>query len=117
MPPEFYDPTSPDEMPVPLPCAPHENLPIFGATLQPPLTRRGHGPGLIVFLPPVEVLGPPTKRSLDPQPQMKWAEEGFAVVTVSCTSKDVHIAIDSASRILIDHKAVDTKDKIAIIGP
>jgi carboxymethylenebutenolidase len=116
MPPECYDPASPDEMPVPLPCAPRENLPILGATLQPPLTRRGHGPGLIVFLPLDEALGPPAKRSLDPQPQMKWAEEGYAVVAVSCTSKDVHLAIDSASAILRGHEAVDTKDKIAIIG-
>ncbi|KAI0475615.1 carboxymethylenebutenolidase [Xylariaceae sp. FL0804] len=77
------------------------------ATLQPPLTRRGHGPGLILITPPERSHGdiaPPSaaaatgeeaeaqqtggdddttqQQTLDPAPQKKWAEEGYAVVRV-----------------------------------
>ena len=53
------------------------------AIFQPPLARRGigPGPGVIVFLPASADLNQRIDdNSLDPEPIQKWAEEGFAVV-------------------------------------
>jgi carboxymethylenebutenolidase len=50
-------------------------------TLQPPLTRRGHGPGLILLVPHgVDLSG--SEKTLDPPPLQKWAEEGYAVAQI-----------------------------------
>jgi carboxymethylenebutenolidase len=46
--------------------------------LQPPLSRRGHGPGLILVLDHYAQLDA-SEKSLDPAPLTKWAEEGYAV--------------------------------------
>ncbi|KAJ4412568.1 hypothetical protein N0V85_003661 [Neurospora sp. IMI 360204] len=69
-------------------------------TIQPPLTRRGTGPGLILAVPPAKQVesenrfilkyGPKngnedhSQKTLDPEPLKKWAEEGYAVVQVTC---------------------------------
>ncbi|PGH35276.1 carboxymethylenebutenolidase [[Emmonsia] crescens] len=68
------------EDPVPLPSAPPKQL-SPNLTLQPPLSRRGHGPGLLLVLPDNMVLDK-TKETLDPPPLQKWAEEGYSVVEV-----------------------------------
>jgi carboxymethylenebutenolidase len=69
-----------DEPPVPLPSA--KSITIAPRiTLQPPLSRRGHGPGLIIVTSKeynaIEIF-----EHLDPAPLQKWAEEGYAVVQV-----------------------------------
>lgn len=58
-----------------------------GVTLQTPLSRQGSGPGLLILLPgKYEGASSSTsKKTLDPEPQQKWAEEGFAVVQVKVT--------------------------------
>jgi carboxymethylenebutenolidase len=69
--PQFYDPNSANEQSVALPSAPQLAL-AEGIVLQPPLTRRGTGPGLIVFLPPDSTLHLSSKsgddKPLDPEP-------------------------------------------------
>src|SRR4051794_30232661 len=81
--PTTYDPNSAQEQPVALPSAPLVQL-ADNVSLQPPLSRRGNGPGVIVFLPPAESIQKSANpRSLDPEPQQKWAEEGYAVVARS----------------------------------
>lgn len=55
-------------------------------TLQPPLSRRGKGPGLILVLDHYALLEPSDKH-LDPPPLQKWAEEGFAVVQLLVPGK------------------------------
>ena len=53
-------------------------------TIQTPLTRSGKGPGLVLLLPK-EYEGRSStdiSKTLDPEPQQKWAEEGFAVVEI-----------------------------------
>ncbi|KAF2682617.1 hypothetical protein K458DRAFT_306646 [Lentithecium fluviatile CBS 122367] len=55
-------------------------------TLQPPLSRRGHGPGLILVVDHYAALSA-SEKSLDPPPLVKWAEEGFAVVQVMVPGK------------------------------
>ncbi|KAF2498322.1 carboxymethylenebutenolidase [Lophium mytilinum] len=68
----------------PLPSAPP--VMISGRILvQPPLSRRGTGPGLILIVDQEELqttLLPENTKTLDPPPLKKWAEEGFAVAQV-----------------------------------
>lgn len=70
-------------------------------TIQPPLTRRGTGPGLILVVPPKWVVDHMNRlfleyiqtkgnedqchvqKTLDPEPLKKWAEEGYAVAQVT----------------------------------
>lgn len=54
-------------------------------SLLPPLSRRGHGPGLILILPqeaPSYPQGGVVCENGIPPPLLKWAEEGFAVVEI-----------------------------------
>ncbi|ORY01987.1 hypothetical protein BCR34DRAFT_493488 [Clohesyomyces aquaticus] len=55
-------------------------------TLQPPLSRRGRGPGLILVLDHYALLQK-SKANLDPPPLQKWAEEGYAVAQVLVPGK------------------------------
>ncbi|KAJ4319416.1 hypothetical protein N0V94_003920 [Neodidymelliopsis sp. IMI 364377] len=55
-------------------------------TLQPPLSRRGKGPGLILVLDHYALIEP-SEKHLDPPPLQKWAEEGFAVVQLLVPGK------------------------------
>ncbi|KAI1489229.1 hypothetical protein F5X96DRAFT_679908 [Biscogniauxia mediterranea] len=75
--------TAPEpEAPLPLPSAPLVPL-AANASLQPPLSRRGRGPGLVVVTPGTDT---GTATTLDPAPQKKWAEEGYAVVRLDFSS-------------------------------
>ncbi|KAH6857161.1 hypothetical protein B0I37DRAFT_369303 [Chaetomium sp. MPI-CAGE-AT-0009] len=50
-------------------------------SIQPPLSRRGNGPGLVLVVPRDLDLSRHEK-TLDPPPQQKWAEEGYAVAQI-----------------------------------
>ena len=66
--------------------SPEPFSPVFLAAnvkLQRPLSRRGKGPGLLIFLPDQGHRPPASKKILDPAPLQKWAEEGFAVAEVT----------------------------------
>jgi carboxymethylenebutenolidase len=74
-------------------------------TLQTPLSRLGKGPGLILL-----VSGNYQSRSstditktLDPEPQQKWAEEGFAVVEVkvdpATLEDDFKVGVDALKKL------------------
>ncbi|KAJ7179514.1 NTF2-like protein [Mycena filopes] len=115
--PQSYDPASENEQPVALPSAPQ----IFwaeGIVLQPPLTRRGTGPGLIAFLPPDSALNLSSKsgddKPLDPEPVQKWAEEGFAVVGIITGHGSVDANLQAAVDALLKLKELDIRDKFAI---
>ncbi|KIJ56457.1 hypothetical protein M422DRAFT_110254, partial [Sphaerobolus stellatus SS14] len=107
---------------VALPSAPLKSL-TSNIGFQAPLTRRGHGPGLIIFLPAKSIVrsddapnGSQRTKSLDPEPVQKWAEEGFAVVGItygheSNIEASIQIAVDS----LIGSSEVDIKDKFGAI--
>ncbi|KAK4225277.1 hypothetical protein QBC38DRAFT_483483 [Podospora fimiseda] len=72
-------------------------------SIQPPLSRRGSGPGLILVISieaGVDALQP-SASSLDPPPRQKWAEEGYAVAQVVQSvntpgevGQDIALAID-----------------------
>ncbi|KAF1975642.1 NTF2-like protein [Bimuria novae-zelandiae CBS 107.79] len=68
-----------------IPSAPPQQLSPH-LTLQPPLSRRGSGPGLILVVDHYARLEV-SEKSLDPPPLQKWAEEGFAVVQLKVPGK------------------------------
>lgn len=119
-PPTTYDPSSDNEKPVPLPSAPLEQL-FDNVALQPPLSRLGTGPGVILFLPAPDRI-PSRKDNLkiiDPEPVTKWAEEGYAVVSI--TENDPSLIDQTLGQgldALATHKSVDTKirGKFVVIG-
>ncbi|KAL6897721.1 hypothetical protein GGI43DRAFT_424057 [Trichoderma evansii] len=128
--PTAYDASSPNEVAPPLPSAPAIAIGP-SSVLQPPLSRRGSGPGLIVILPNSASFTPrpaTVEKPLDPEPLQKWAEEGFAVVAITlpanemeeatgddATVSDVVNQIREGVEALKAHEKVDTKDKFGLI--
>ncbi|KAF9569437.1 NTF2-like protein [Agrocybe pediades] len=110
--PAEYDP---NEAPVSLPSAPLITL-APNVVLQPPLSRRGTGPGIIVILPENIELSTSSTKPLDPEPVLKWAEEGFAVVGITATPDLlVEQALKQSVDALVALDEVDVKDKVAVI--
>jgi hypothetical protein len=70
--------------------------------LQTPLSRKGKGPGLLIILP--DDYKPQDqgkyKKTLDPEPLQKWAEEGFAVVEVKFVLDEMRSSKDMLARSL-----------------
>lgn len=106
-----------EEEPVALPSARPVRI-ASNITLQPPLSRRGHGPGLIL-LTSIEIILGDRSEALDPFPLQKWAEEGYAVVEVKGSrdsnwdaSADVTRGIQS----LIELPECDVKDNFGLIS-
>lgn len=85
-------------------------------TIQPPLSRRGHGPGLIIVVEEGINLSKHDK-ILDPPPSQKWAEEGYAVaqITVAPGAADVAGQVTSAIESLRELDSCDEKDKFGVI--
>jgi len=94
--------------------------PIFlgpNVVLQPPLSRRGIGPGLFVFLPDHVTVSSGTTKPLDPDPVTKWAEEGFAVVGVTAPgSTSIDQILQQGLDALQALDQVDIKDRFAVIS-
>ncbi|KAF5388214.1 hypothetical protein D9615_000053 [Tricholomella constricta] len=113
-----YDPNSASELPVALPSAPLVVL-TESEVLQPPLTRRGTGPGIILVLPHLEDLNlrKTGAKPLDPEPIQKWAEEGFAVagITPSSAGWSFEQSLKRTTDALLDLKELDTRDKFAVV--
>ncbi|KAL1966225.1 hypothetical protein VTN77DRAFT_4777 [Rasamsonia byssochlamydoides] len=114
-----------DEPPVPLPSAPAVTL-APNIVLQPPLSRRGHGPGLLLVLPAGYEEFKSSNETLDPDPRQKWAEEGYAVVQITCTSdrdevgsskegSNIDAAFKRALDALVELPECDVKDKVGLI--
>ncbi|KAH6611474.1 hypothetical protein Trco_001494 [Trichoderma cornu-damae] len=128
--PTAYDPASPDEVAPPPPSAPPVSLGP-SSVLQPPLSRCGSGPALVILLPggyDAVFPGPDEPpRPLDPEPLQKWAEEGFAVVAVTLPEYEVELTGDDATasdvvnliregvQALRAHASVDTKDRFGLV--
>lgn len=102
-----------EETPVPLPSAPAQAV-ATNITLQPPLSRRGHGPGLILLTEEYTA----KSELLDPLPLQKWAEEGYAVVEIRVRSteldfsRDLKLAIEALEKL----NGCDDTEKIGIIS-
>ncbi|KAF8914153.1 hypothetical protein CPB84DRAFT_1669963 [Gymnopilus junonius] len=112
----FYDPNSPNEQPVPLPSPPLINV-SPDIVVQPPLSRRGTGPGVVLYLPNHVPLSTQPTKPLDPVPIAKWAEEGFAVAGITASNQiDVGKVLEQAIDALVSLEQVDIKDKFAVIS-
>lgn len=88
-----------------------------GIQIQPPLTRRGHGPGLVLLIPE----GIDTKfheKTLDPPPLQKWAEEGWAVAEIRVSNDDSGFQkrLNDALAALQKLDVCDTIGKTGLIG-
>lgn len=89
----------PEEAPVPLPAASLLTI-APNVAVQPPLSRRGSGPGLVLVVDNGLPLGH-SDTTLDPPPLLKWAEEGYAVAQItlnadtSAFGNDLQRAIDA----------------------
>ena len=107
------------EPPVPLPSAPSRTL-SPNLTLQPPLSRRGHGPGLLIICSDqVTIDEEAAKKSLDPRPLQKWAEEGYAVVRLGLPLQQhgsVKEQLVRGIEALRDLQECDVKDKVGLIS-
>ncbi|KAM7186703.1 hypothetical protein V8F20_011275 [Naviculisporaceae sp. PSN 640] len=57
-------------------------------TIQPPLSRRGNGPGLVLIVSSDLDLGQHEK-TLDPPPLQKWAEESYAVAQIVVDASNI----------------------------
>ena len=74
-------------------------------TLQTPLSRLGKGPGLILLVSKDYISRSSTDitKTLDPEPQQKWAEEGFAVVEVkvdpATLEDDFKVGVDALKKL------------------
>ncbi|OAX82049.1 hypothetical protein ACJ72_03606 [Emergomyces africanus] len=91
-------------------------------TLQPPLSRRGHGPGLLLLLPDNIPLDN-NKETVDPPPLQKWAEEGYAVAKVQIPATaaatdgfSVLSAVQQGLEALKGLVECDVKDKFGLIA-
>ncbi|EAU84292.2 dienelactone hydrolase [Coprinopsis cinerea okayama7 len=115
--PAFYDPNSPDEQPVALPNAPIRRINDH-IGLQPPLSRRGHGPGVLLFLNSTKGVERSPK-PLDPGPVQKWAEEGFAVAFttgIPSGSTVQKLLTEAENAFRESPEIVDIQNKFAVIG-
>lgn len=108
--------TNGHEETIPLPSAvPHKVS--SKVVLQAPLTRKGHGPGLIILVPSgLDLNG--SEKTLDPPPLQKWAEEGFAVAQITVTEGEgdsFQSNLETAFDGLTDLKECDSVEKIGLI--
>ncbi|EEU34097.1 uncharacterized protein NECHADRAFT_49897 [Fusarium vanettenii 77-13-4] len=101
----FADITKP---PAPLPTSELTTL-SKGMVLLPPLSRRGHGPGLIILHRHAE--DPLAFYDGAPSPLLKWAEEGYAVVQLDPTSFEGRPAED------VLREAVEALDQCSRCDP
>ncbi|OAA79814.1 LEA domain protein [Akanthomyces lecanii RCEF 1005] len=104
--------------PAPLPSAPLQKLQT-GISLQPPLTRRGLGPGLLILTTADEYDEDGTHRDDAPTPVLKWAEEGYTVVQTSAAaigSSSAEQILSLAMEALQGCDACQPKDKVGVVS-
>lgn len=101
--------------PSPLPSAPSVKI-SESLTIQPPLSRLGRGPGLILVIDktiPFEAVS----ESIDPPPLKKWAEEGYVVAQVDAAdSNDFAADLKQAIAVIKDLPEYDNNPKFGIIS-
>lgn len=108
--------TSDHEESIPLPSAKPSKV-SSSVTTHAPLTRRGHGPGLILLVPSgLDLNG--SDKTLDPPPLQKWAEEGYAVAQITLSESEgdkfksnLQEALDALSKL----KECDSVEKVGLI--
>ena len=102
--------------PRPLPSATPKSLG-NGLTTLAPLSRRGHGPGMVLIVPDA------TDRLILEggacTPLNKWAEEGYAVVQIESAAFDGQSGPDLLRKAVAELKACDGLEdtgKVGLVG-
>ncbi|KAI9039840.1 uncharacterized protein KD926_009059 [Aspergillus affinis] len=86
-------------------------------TLQPPLSRCGKGPGLVLLRPQSHASCADQNTGLDPAPLQKWAEESYAVVQVTI-DRENESPLERVTRALDELRSLpecDDKHKFALL--
>ncbi|CAD0045546.1 unnamed protein product [Aureobasidium pullulans] len=105
------------EKPLPLPSAPVINVSPL-VVIQPPLSRIGKGPALIILIDQ-ESASKPTADSIDPPPLQKWAEESFVVARIDLSklpTKDFKATFSNTIDAVKQLPEYDGNQKIGLIG-
>ena len=112
--PPYADITKP---PAPLPAAKLQVLKP-GVSLQPPLTRLGSGPGLILFTTDDIYDEKLAQRDDAPTAVLKWAEEGYTVVQISAAAVEkskIEDLLTEAVKAIERCDACQPKDKVGVV--
>lgn len=103
----------------PPPPLPEPRLQTIGAGLRllPPLSRLGHGPGMLLLVADSETDTPLTIDNGVPGSLIKWAEEGFTVVEIKASalskgSNVIHTAIEALKQCA----ECDYDAKVGVVG-
>ncbi|KAJ6437348.1 LOW QUALITY PROTEIN: lea domain-containing protein [Purpureocillium lavendulum] len=83
-----------------------------------PLSRRGHGPGLVVLAPDSDAAPLRIVEGV-PSPVLKWAEEGYAVVEIQTSAVKQGApreVLDAALQALAECDECDSSDKIGVVA-
>lgn len=104
--------------PPPLPRADLETIQP-GVLLLPPLSRRGHGPGLVLLIPDSNA----NLTIIDgvPSHMIKWAEEGYTVVAIQASTLKDNV-LSSAEILkaciiaLTSCDLCDAKETVGLVG-
>jgi len=105
------------QAPAPLPSAKLQILKP-GLSLQPPLTRLGSGPGLILLTTPEIYDEKVTQRDDAPTAVLKWAEEGYTVFQISAEAvgpSEIETVLDEALGAFDQCDACQPKDKVGLV--
>jgi carboxymethylenebutenolidase len=109
--------SAPDYPPEPLPEVKLSEI-TNGVSLLEPLSRRGHGPGLIIL--PHESISEQQQLAIEegvPSPMIKWAEEGYAVVEIRQEALgQPKEALATALNALKDCSSCDHTDAVGLVG-
>lgn len=103
------------DKPLLLPSAPAIHVAPF-VTVQPPLSRAGKGPGLIIIIDQESATKASTN-SIDPPPLQKWAEESFVVgqVNLSKLEKSFEETLSDTLLFIKNHTTFDGDEKFGLI--
>ena len=85
--------------------------------IQPPLSRRGDGPALVILIPD-DISLASSPKTIDPPPLQKWAEEGYAVAQVTIgghASEKIAESLRKAIAGLKELKTCSSTEKIGLI--
>jgi carboxymethylenebutenolidase len=105
------------QAPAPLPSAKLQILKP-GLSLQPPLTRLGSGPGLILITTPEIYDEEVTQRDDAPTAVLKWAEEGYAVFQISAAAvrpSEIGAVLEDAFNAFEQCDACQPKEKVGLV--
>lgn len=104
-----------------LPSAPSVEI-SPGIVLQPPLSRCGRGPGLVLVRAASHAESQANNHTLDPEPLQKWAEESFAVAQItfdsesSASPSSVFDLLCDAAQTLASLTECDKKNSFGLLG-